>query len=597
MAIYRGPGGTGDTTRGESVEGPNTTITQLTGIEGPIKKPTLIEFAVGDLNPTPRQLTWDTSEDKLAIGLVSGDEHVLTTADIGVDVQAYSTNLDEFATVNPTTAGLALLDDVDAAAQRNTLGLGTAATTDSTDYATSAQGALADTSVQPGDLAAVATSGDYGDLLNLPTLGTAAATDIGDYATAAQGSLADTALQSGDNVSELNNDAGYSTTTGTVTSVSLTVPTGLSVAGSPLTSSGSLDVTYAAGYAIPTTAKQSDWDAAFGWGDHSLAGYYLASNPSGYTTNTGTVTSIDLTAGTGVSVSGGPITSSGSITVTNTAPDQTVVLTGGTGISTSGTYPNFTITNSDTGSAQNIFKNVAVSGQSTVVADSNNDTLTLAAGSNVTITTDATTDTITIASSGGGGGGINYQIITSSTTWEVPSGITRAKITVIGGGGGGSGNKTNSPQNSGAFGGNGGVAIALITDLSGSYSVTIGAGGTGGDGGTTTSTGGNGGNSSFGALLSATGGTGASGETSGVSGTGTVSSGTTIRSSAKGNGLPSEVSGLSKQGNANGGGSSASAYSVSAEYGAGHGGASANIISETPYTGGGGIGGVVIIEY
>ena len=59
----------------------------------------------------------------------------------------------------------------------------------------------------------------------------------------------------------------------------------------------------------------------------------------------GTVTSIDLTASTGISVSGGPVTGSGSITVTNTAPDQTVVLTAGTGISTSGTYPNFTITN------------------------------------------------------------------------------------------------------------------------------------------------------------------------------------------------------------------------------------------------------------
>jgi hypothetical protein len=61
--------------------------------------------------------------------------------------------------------------------------------------------------------------------------------------------------------------------------------------------------------------------------------------------NVGTVTSVDLTASTGISVSGGPITGSGSITVTNTAPDQTVVLTAGTGISTSGTYPNFTITN------------------------------------------------------------------------------------------------------------------------------------------------------------------------------------------------------------------------------------------------------------
>ncbi len=60
---------------------------------------------------------------------------------------------------------------------------------------------------------------------------------------------------------------------------------------------------------------------------------------------TGTVTSVDLTAGSGISVSGGPITTSGSITVNNTAPDQTVVLTSGTGISATGTYPNFTITN------------------------------------------------------------------------------------------------------------------------------------------------------------------------------------------------------------------------------------------------------------
>jgi len=172
MAIYRGPGGTGDTTRGESVEGPNTTITNLTGLDGPIKTPTLIEFASGDLNPTPRQLTWDTSEDKLAIGLVSGDEHVLTTADIGVDVQGYSVD---------------------------------------------------------------------------------------------------------------------------------------------------------------------------------------------------NVTSIDLTAGTGISVSGGPITTSGSITVTNTSPDQTVVLTGGTGISVSGTYPNFTVTNTaTTGLADADYGDIVVSSSGTV---------------------------------------------------------------------------------------------------------------------------------------------------------------------------------------------------------------------------------------
>jgi hypothetical protein len=46
-----------------------------------------------------------------------------------------------------------------------------------------------------GGLAAVATSGGYGDLSGRPTLGTAAATDASAYATAAQGAKADSAVQ------------------------------------------------------------------------------------------------------------------------------------------------------------------------------------------------------------------------------------------------------------------------------------------------------------------------------------------------------------------------------------------------------------------
>ena len=48
--------------------------------------------------------------------------------------------------------------------------------------------------------------------------------------------------------------------------------------------------------------------------------------------------------------------------------------------------------------ADGIFKTISVSGQDNVVADNTTDTLTLAAGSNVTITTNASSDTITIAS-------------------------------------------------------------------------------------------------------------------------------------------------------------------------------------------------------
>ena len=54
------------------------------------------------------------------------------------------------------------------------------------------------------------------------------------------------------------------------------------------------------------------------------------------------------------------------------------------------------------GTVTEAFKTIAVSGQSSIVADSATDTLNVAAGSNVTVTTDAATDTLTIGSTAGG---------------------------------------------------------------------------------------------------------------------------------------------------------------------------------------------------
>jgi hypothetical protein len=76
-------------------------------------------------------------------------------------------------------------------------------------------------------------------------LGTAATTASTAYATAAQGTKADTALQTA------------------VTSVSLTTPTGLTVTGSPVTTTGTLAVSLTTGYSIPTTASQTNWDTAY----------------------------------------------------------------------------------------------------------------------------------------------------------------------------------------------------------------------------------------------------------------------------------------------------------------------------------------------
>lgn len=93
----------------------------------------------------------------------------------------------------------------------------------------------------------------------------------------------------------------------------------------------------------------------------------------------------------------------------------------GTGIGVSYAAGTATVTNSDPGSSQAIFKNIAVSGQSTVVADSNNDTLTLAAGTGVTLTTNAGTDTITITTSQTGRSFTNTGPATSSTSYTINS--------------------------------------------------------------------------------------------------------------------------------------------------------------------------------
>lgn len=49
---------------------------------------------------------------------------------------------------------------------------------------------------------------------------------------------------------------------GTVTSVGLSAPTGFTVSNSPVTNSGTLSLSFATGYSLPTTAKQSQWDGA-----------------------------------------------------------------------------------------------------------------------------------------------------------------------------------------------------------------------------------------------------------------------------------------------------------------------------------------------
>ena len=110
----------------------------------------------------------------------------------------------------------------------------------------------------------------------------------------------------------------------------------------------------------------------------------------------------------------------------------------------SGTLSFATVSAGGGGTVSEAFKNIAVSGQTNIVADSATDTLTFAAGSNITLTTNASTDTVTIAASGGE---VTVQeegssLSTAATTLNfVGAGVTASgsgatkTITIPGGGG------------------------------------------------------------------------------------------------------------------------------------------------------------------
>ena len=261
------------------------------------------------------------------------------------------------------------------------------------------------------------------------------------------------------NNNQLTNGAGYTNNTGTVTSVALSAQgDALQITGTPVSGSGTLVINFQGDtedyingegdiVAFPSI-PQGDITAVVagnkltGGGTSGSVTLGLASNNisqwsnnSGYTTNTGTTTASnaqtftnkggnisqwtndsgyttsvgDITAvvaGTGLSGGG----TSGSVTLNNTITNNNQLTNGagyttnvgditavsaGSGMSGGGTSGAVTLTNADKGSSQAIYKNFAVSGQNTVVADSNNDTMTFVATGGMSITTNNATDTIT----------------------------------------------------------------------------------------------------------------------------------------------------------------------------------------------------------
>lgn len=141
----------------------------------------------------------------------------------------------------------------------------------------------------------------------------------------------------------------------------------------------------------------------------------------------------------------------------------------------------------------------------------------------------------------------------TSTTWSVPAGVTRvkrARIWGAGGGGGGSSGVAGGGSGAGA----GGYSEVVNLSVSGSVTVTIGAGGAGGTNAPTN--GSTGGTSSFGAFGSATGGGGGTSGTGGpqntFSGSAGTGSGPGINLTGEGGGFSYPIGGASPAGGVGG---------------------------------------------
>jgi hypothetical protein len=212
---------------------------------------------------------------------------------------------------------------------------------------------------------------------------------------------------------------------GTVTSVGLSAPTGFAVSNSPVTSSGTLTLSFASGYSLPTNAVQANWTTAYNDSIISAAvtgtvnkTLTLNQQDGGTITASWTdiapVTSVFGRLGDIVAQSGdyntSQVTESGNLYFTNARARTAISLTT-TGSSGAATYDSgtgvFNIPNY--GSALTGY--VPYTGANQTV---NLNTQQLQAG-HATFTTNGSTDTLTINHTSGSGRGI---VVTKSGSGE-----------------------------------------------------------------------------------------------------------------------------------------------------------------------------------
>ena len=143
------------------------------------------------------------------------------------------------------------------------------------------------------------------------------------------------------------------------------------------------------------------------------------------------------------------------VTGTYTLPTASASVLGGVKVGSNLTMAGDGTLSAQTGASVNCFSTIQVSGQNNVVADSNNDTLTFAAGTNITLATNASSDTITISATGGGGSSYTdsdvdtHLNVSGASSGQILSwnGTDYAWVADQTGGGGGSGLQSRTSAN------------------------------------------------------------------------------------------------------------------------------------------------------
>jgi len=287
---------------------------------------------------------------------------------------------------------------------------------------------------------------------------------------------------------------------GSVTSVAQSFTGGLiSVAGSPITTSGTLALTVAGtSGGIPYFSSASTWATSAALTASALVvGGGAGAAPATTTTGTGVVTALGVNTGTAGAfvVNGGALGTPSSGTLTNcTFPTLNQNTTGNAATATTAAGLSSTLAVSSGGTGATSATAYAVQCGGTTSTGAHQSVASVGTAGQVLTSNGAgalpTFQTAAV-------GQLSYALYTTAgtATWTCPTGVTKVLAIVIGGGAGYSGA-------GGSAGHAGGIAIGAYTVVPGTgYSYTVG-GGSGGTGGTA----GSGGTSSFSSFCSATGG-------------------------------------------------------------------------------------------